>query len=182
MQLLQGCALSTQVIDSFDIDKVLVRIFREKSATGNGAHSDYCRLAGRTINDWLACHENIEEFLRTMQKSNWIIRGEPAVNSRFWNLLQGNPAEMFGVFSAYELQVIYDWIRAGCSSDGRPYTEDHGQTLGQAVPSFRASSRLDAVRGVSLLQTPLQSAGQQLPDLDLQMLIEQFLHLDSDGE
>ena len=89
---------------------------------------------------------------------------------------------MFGVFSAYELQVIYDWIRAGCSSDGRHYTEDHGQTHGQAVPSFRASSRLDAVRGVSLLQTPLQSAGHQLPDLDLQMLIEQFLHLDSDGQ
>ena len=41
-----------------------------------------------------------------MQKSNWIIRGEPAVNGRFWNLLQGNRAEMLGVFSAYELQVV----------------------------------------------------------------------------
>ena len=83
VQFLQGCALSTQVIDSFDVDKELVRIFRKKSATGKGAHSDYCRLAGRTINDWLACHENIQEFLRTMQKSNWIDCGEPAVNSRF---------------------------------------------------------------------------------------------------
>ena len=173
---------TTQLIDSFDIDKEVVRIFRKKSTAGSGAHSDYCRLAGRTVNDWLACPENIEEFLRTMQKSGWIIRGEPVANSRFWNLLQGDRAEMFGVFSAYELQVIHDWVRAECSSDGRPFTEDVSQPHMQKPPSFRVTSRLDAARGVSLLQTPPQKAGQQLLDSDLQMLIEQLLHVDSDGQ
>ena len=169
---------TAQVIDSFDIDKEVVRIFRKKSTAGSGAHSDYCRLAGRTVNEWLACPENIEEFLATMQNSNWIIRGEPATKSRFWNLLQGARAEMFGVFSPYELQVIHDWIRGDSSSDGRPYSEDNHQAHMQASLSFRASSRLDAARGA----TPFQSAGQQLLDPDLQILIEQLLELDSDGQ
>jgi hypothetical protein len=42
-------------------------------------------------------------------------RRAPAENSRFWKLLQGERAEMFGVFSSYELQVIHDWIRGDAS-------------------------------------------------------------------
>jgi hypothetical protein len=30
--------------------------------------------------------------------------------SRFWRLIQGERAEMFGVFSSYEQQVLRDWI------------------------------------------------------------------------
>jgi hypothetical protein len=31
-------------------------------------------------------------------------------HSRFWRLIQGERAEMFGVFSSYEQQVLRDWI------------------------------------------------------------------------
>jgi hypothetical protein len=31
-------------------------------------------------------------------------------HSRFWRLVQGERAEMFGVFSSYEQQVLRDWI------------------------------------------------------------------------
>lgn len=117
-----------------------------------------------------------------MQGSNWICRGEPVASTRVWDVLQGNRVEMFGVFSPYELQVIHDWIRAECSSDGRPYKEENSQIHMQVLPSFRVSSLLNAARGVPLLQTHLQKAGQQLLDPDLQMLIEQMLHLDSDGQ
>ena len=173
---------TTQVMDSFDIDEEIIHIFRKKSIAGSGVHSDYCRLAGRTINEWLACKEGIPEFLKTLQKTNWVVRGEPAAKSRFWNLLQGSRAEMSGVFSPYELQVIYDWIRGESSRDGQPYTEADTENQRLTQPSFRAASRLEAVRSASILQTPLHTTGQQLLDSDLQMLIEQLLHLDSDGQ
>ncbi|RZI98555.1 MAG: iron-containing redox enzyme family protein, partial [Haliea sp.] len=55
-----GCKLSnagvgtTDVIAGFDIDQEVVRILAHKSSAGKGAHSDYCRVAGRHVNDWLS--------------------------------------------------------------------------------------------------------------------------------
>lgn len=57
--------------------------------------------------------------------------------SRFWRLLVGDRAEMFGVFSDYDLQVIFDWIRGLQSvSDGQPPgpTQDPARTR-----TFRAA-------------------------------------------
>jgi hypothetical protein len=45
-----------------------------------------------------------------MESAGWIQRGQEVEHSRFWRLIQGERAEMFGVFSSYEQQVLRDWI------------------------------------------------------------------------
>lgn len=187
---LSNFGVSTQgILDSFDIDKEIIRIFTQKSSAGHGVHSDYCRIGGRTANDWLSSKANIPEFLTALQKANWIVRGEPAHKSRFWHLLQGDRAEMFGVFSHYELQVIRDWICGKSSSDGQPYTETDRHPEALLAPTFRNAHKQAALRGVTPIKTSLPIVGdglkqgqkhkqvQELPDADLQLLIEQLLHL-----
>jgi hypothetical protein len=73
-------------------------------------HSDYCRVAGRSVNDWLADPARIPAFLKALEDAGWIQRGAEVEHSRFWRLIQGERAEMFGVFSSYEQQVLRDWI------------------------------------------------------------------------
>jgi hypothetical protein len=135
---------TTAVIDGFAIDEEVLRILRHKAPAGNGAHSDYCKVAGRAVNDWLGSPEQLPQFLQALQDAGWIKLGEPAANSRFWKLLQGERAEMFGVFSSYELQVIHDWIRGEASRDGAPYTEEEPTNR---RPTFRAMARNGLVAG-----------------------------------
>ncbi|RYY57799.1 MAG: iron-containing redox enzyme family protein, partial [Comamonadaceae bacterium] len=118
-----GCAGpgTTEVIASYQDEREVLRILRHKAPSGSGSHSDYCRVAGRHVNDWLSNPDEMPAFLAALEQAGWIRRGEPAANSRFWKLLQGERAEMFGVFSSYELQVIHDWIRGEASRDGRPH-------------------------------------------------------------
>ena len=165
-----GCKLSeagigtTQVIAGFDIEQEVTGIFARKSVTGHGAHSDYCRVAGRSINDWLARSDSIPAFLAALQQAGWIKRGAPVKESRFWKLLQGERAEMFGVFSPYELQLIHDWIRGDASADGQAYDEP-ALAAGQRRASFRATAQL--------MQQPAadsQLQASQLLDPDLQTL------------
>ncbi|MGQ2980496.1 MAG: iron-containing redox enzyme family protein, partial [Polaromonas sp.] len=173
---------STDVIAGFDIEREVVRIFSHKSAAGHGAHSDYCRVAGRNINDWLARKEDIPEFLGALQKAGWIRRGAPVEESRFWGLLQGARAEMFGVFSPYELQLIHDWIRGDASQDGRAYTEAVGDTHTARRPSFRVAARLAATRGLSTFDVAGANDAQDLLDVDLQALSQQLATLDAAGQ
>jgi hypothetical protein len=113
-------ACTTSVIAAFDLEAELVEIFTAKAAVGRNMHSDYCRVAGRSINDWLGEPKQIPDFLAALESAGWIKRGEDVENSRFWRLIQGERAEMFGVFSSYEQQVLRDWIatprEAGASS------------------------------------------------------------------
>ncbi|MDN8872705.1 hypothetical protein Q0M10_13840, partial [Staphylococcus aureus] len=37
----------------FNLEAEVMRIFTAKSAAGCGAHFDYCRIEGRTVNEWL---------------------------------------------------------------------------------------------------------------------------------
>ena len=131
-----------EVINGFDIDAEVRRILMRKSTAGSGAHSDYCRVAGRSVNDWLSAADGVPSFLSALENAGWIRRGEPAVNSRFWQLLQGDRAEMFGVFSSYELQVIHDWILGADSINGQPYLSAAVDEGSQPVRSFRVSQRL----------------------------------------
>ena len=98
------------VIASFDLESELVRIMAQKARTGKDMHGDYCRVAGKTINAWLADPGQIPALLRAFEDSGWIQRGAPTAESRFWRLIQSERAEMFGVFSSYEQQVLADWI------------------------------------------------------------------------
>jgi len=103
-------ACTTSVIGAFDLEAELVDIFRTKAAIGRNMHSDYCRVAGRSVNDWLADPARIPAFLKALEDAGWIQRGAEVEHSRFWRLIQGERAEMFGVFSSYEQQVLRDWI------------------------------------------------------------------------
>lgn len=172
---------TTDVIHGFDIEAEVVRIFSHKSAAGHGAHSDYCRVGGRNVNDWLARSEDIPDFLAALQKAGWIKRGAPVEESRFWGLLQGSRAEMFGVFSSYELQVIHDWIRGAASQDGQAYTAAAAEGASRQ-PSFRVAARLAATRGELLLDGALQTSSTDVLDSDLQALQQQLPTLDEAGQ
>lgn len=133
---------SEQVIAGFDVECELVRVLAGKVITGQNMHSDYCRVAGKTINAWLADTCQIPALLRAFEDSGWIKRGAAPSESRFWRLIQGERAEMFGVFSTYEQQVLADFIQG-------PKTIDE---LAAAIspPSFRAHQRACARRPVPL--------------------------------
>jgi hypothetical protein len=129
---------TTQVIEGFDIGQEVVRILSHKAGSGSGAHSDYCKVDGRPVNQWLSDPARIPAFLQALEDGGWIVRNAPPEQSRFWRLLQGDRAEMFGVFSAYELQVIHDWIRGEASADGAAYDE---APPARRRPTFRAQVR-----------------------------------------
>jgi len=105
-------ASTTSCIAEFDLQAELVNILAAKSGVGKNMHSDYCRVAGRSVNDWLALPSQIPDFLAALEKAGWIKRGEEVEHSRFWRLVHGEKAEMFGVFNAYEQQVLRDWIQS----------------------------------------------------------------------
>ncbi|SDM23088.1 Iron-containing redox enzyme [Oryzisolibacter propanilivorax] len=133
---------TTQVIRDFDIGAEVLRILAAKAPAGHGAHSNYCRVAGRSVNDWLADAAQMPQFLQALVDSGWVVPDAPPHQSRFWRLLQGERAEMFGVFSAYELQVIHDWLRGEGSSDGQAWDERGAANQSpRRRPSFRAMQR-----------------------------------------
>jgi hypothetical protein len=126
---------TTSVIADFDLQDELVRILAAKSSVGKNMHSDYCRVAGRSVNDWLADPRQVPGFLSALVAAGWIKRGEAVEHSRFWRLIQGERAEMFGVFSAYEQQVLRDWIVSP------PQGAATGATGAQRVLTHRARQR-----------------------------------------
>lgn len=101
---------TNQIIADFDLEQELLSILATKAVTGSQLHSDYCRIGGKTVNEWLAAPKQIPEFVEILVKTGWVRRNEDPSNSRFWNLLVGEKGAMFGVFNTYELQVISDWI------------------------------------------------------------------------
>ncbi len=101
---------TTSIIASFSLHQELLSVFAAKAAAGSKVHSDYCRVAGRTVNEWLSEPGQLPEFLSNMERMGWIKRHQDPCNSRFWKLIHGERAEMFGVFNAYEQQLVYDWI------------------------------------------------------------------------
>lgn len=126
-------------IDSFDITQTLLSTFRAKAKVGAAVHSDYCRVGGRSVSDWLSEPERMLEFLTALEAAGWIKRHEAPENSRFWKLISGERAEMFGVFSSYEQQLIRDWITGDAGLTG---TAQPGTSLPRQ-PSFRAKQRMD---------------------------------------
>jgi len=101
---------TVQVIESFDLEAELARVLAEKSVHGRHMHSDYCKVEGRTVNDWLSNPRDISRFLRELERNGWIRRHRDPAQSRFWRLIDGEGADMFGVFSGYERQLVHDWI------------------------------------------------------------------------
>jgi hypothetical protein len=73
-------------------------------------------LEGQTVNQWLSSPEQLPGFLSAMENKGWIKRHQNPQASRFWQLVEGDGAAMFGVFSPYEKQLLHDWI----AGDWRP--------------------------------------------------------------
>jgi len=142
-------ACTTSVIEEFDLEAELVHIMQEKSVVGQNMHSNYCRVAGRSINDWLADPQQIPRMLLELENAGWIKRGEPAEESRFWKLIQSERAEMFGVFSSYEQQILRDWIATPRTTDAHT-----GPAGGARVISFRARQRALETLGASTAARP----------------------------
>jgi len=97
-------------IASFDLDRELTAVLTDKGRIGAQLHSDYCRIAGRSVTEWLTTPGGMPEFLKALVSAGWIRRGAELQESRFWRLLNDESGAMFGVFDDYEKQLIGDWI------------------------------------------------------------------------
>ena len=101
---------STAVIQAFALEHELVAMLERKRPFGQHMHSDYCRFEGKTVNQWLSQPGQVRGFLQALQDKGWIKRHQAPEDSRFWQLIDGAGAAMFGVFSGYEKQLLRDWI------------------------------------------------------------------------
>ncbi|WP_166217011.1 iron-containing redox enzyme family protein [Pseudomonas atagonensis] len=101
---------SRALIEGFDLQAELLAMLERKCPFAQHMHSDYCRFEGKTVNQWLAEPAHLPGFLQALQNKGWIKRHEDPQASRFWQLIDGDGAAMFGVFSAYEKQLVHDWI------------------------------------------------------------------------
>lgn len=104
------------LIERFDLRGELLAALERKRVFGQFMHADHCRLQKRTINQWLSEPGVMPGFLDAMQAQGWIRRGVDPALSRWWQMIEGPSAPMFGVFSAYEKQLWYDWIAADWQS------------------------------------------------------------------
>lgn len=107
---------AVDVVHSFDLEHELTEMLKAKSELGSQMHSDHCRIGGRTVNHWLAEPDRMPDFLETLADKGWLRQGQDPRDSRFWQLIQGEAAPMFGVFSPYEQQLLLDWL-AGNAND-----------------------------------------------------------------
>lgn len=144
-------ASTVSVISSFDLEEELVRLLAEKSRFGKLMHSDYCRIGGKTVNQWLEEPASISAFLAELQKGKWIVRGVDAGESRFWRLIDAAGGEMFGVFSGYEKQVLREWIE-----------NDHPP---RRLPTFRAARRSQNPSPSGKIDTPASLSGDAMDSL-----------------
>lgn len=101
---------SNAVIDEFDLERELLAMLERKRLVAGRVHSDHCRIDGRTVNQWLGAPGRMGAFLDALQARGWIRRHRDPRDSHFWQLIDGQQAAMFGVFSPYERQLLHDWI------------------------------------------------------------------------
>ncbi|MDH0748192.1 iron-containing redox enzyme family protein [Pseudomonas sp. GD03842] len=151
------------VIADFDLEKAVVAMLERKRTFGQYMHSDYCRLEGLTVNEWLSEPGRSKDFLTALENRGWIKRNHPPEESRFWQLIAGPKAVMFGVFSGYEMQLLGDWIAGDWQSE-----ETHDP--------FRAHFR----RRTAATTVPTDSNGP-VPGEHLISLLSPALHATPEG-
>lgn len=124
------------VIEAFDLETELIDMFERKRAFGQQMHSDFCRIGGRTVNEWLSRPGEIPGFLKALEERGWIKRHEDPANSRFWQLVDGPDAQMFGVFTGFEKQLLRDWIAGDWFGDA-----ESSSSAGGRAKAFRPRKR-----------------------------------------
>lgn len=97
-------------IRRFDLEQEVLAMLERKRRFAMNIHSDRSRLLGCPLNQWLSQGGQMHRLLSALQARGWIRRHEAPSASRFWQLIDGKGASMFGVFSPYEKQLIHDWI------------------------------------------------------------------------
>jgi len=155
-------ASTLSVIDGFDPEREVRRVFEKKAAVGQFLHSDYCRFEGHTVNQWLA--EDVERFLAVLQQRGWITRNQDPRDSRFWQLISGEQAPMFGVFSAHELQLIHDWMAGDWLAE---------QQTARGKPNLRLAQR----QGRQQAATPARPQPNNDFDQEARLLEQQLAQL-----
>jgi hypothetical protein len=110
---------SMDIAAGFDLESELLAALERKRAFARHLHSDRCRFDGRTVNEWLSAPGSFPAFLHVLQQQGWILRDRDPAESRFWQLVEGPQAAMFGVFSPYEKQLLHDWIAADWTGSKR---------------------------------------------------------------
>lgn len=98
------------VIEHFDLERELLAMLERKRRLAVNVHSDRSRVQGCSLNQWLGKAGQLPRLLAALQARGWIRRHEAPRASRFWQLVEGEGATMFGVFSPYEKQLLHDWI------------------------------------------------------------------------
>ncbi|MFK0310354.1 iron-containing redox enzyme family protein [Pseudomonas sp. NPDC090233] len=136
------------LISRFDLEAQLMALLARKRVFGQFMHADRCRLQQRTVNQWLADPEAMPAFLQALQAQGWIKRGQDPAGSRWWSLINGPGAPMFGVFNAYEKQLWHDWIADGWQTPQRrvppgAWEAELNQTL--AMPAREATADIDTL-------------------------------------
>ncbi len=177
---LNDVGLSTlDIIKHFDLQGEVVRVLQSKANIGQFMHSDRCVIGGKTVNDWLQDNDQVALFLYEMEKTGWIKRHQDPEQSPFWKVIAGEKAAMFGVFTAYEQQVIYDWIAGDAlesmpmlSRLGRPWRMVERQSKAQdEARNSRYSNVYDFHSGNRI--------GKKLPETDFnqdQLSFERYVH------
>jgi len=127
---------SRAIIESFDVYREVLDMLERKRPFGQHMHSDYCKFEGKTVNQWLAVPGQLEGFLEALQGKGWIKRHQDPQDSRFWTLIEGAGAAMFGVFSPYEKQLLHDWIAGDWLEKGprRSPRRAHGASCEPPMP------------------------------------------------
>ena len=120
-------------------------MLEDKARVARHMHSDFCRIDGRTINEWLGSSGQIAALLDALQQKGWIKRHQDPANSRFWRLIQSNRAPMFGVFSDYELQLLHDWIAGEWLEEQQLRITGRRGSPSQQDPLVEASHRNEEV-------------------------------------
>lgn len=122
------------IIQSFDLEKETIAMLERKGRFGRHLHSDFCRIGGRTVNQWLTVPGRIPQFLEALTRAGWIRRHKDPSRSRLWQLIEAPNAPMSGVFSRFEQQLIHDWIAGDWLDDSAaPAQWSNGSIPGSAA-------------------------------------------------
>jgi hypothetical protein len=104
-----------------------------------------------------------------LERKGWIKRNQSPQDSRFWRLIEGNTAAMFGVFSGYEKQLLHDWIVGDWQDSQRPKPIPRDHTVSDTGDAFEAQDpELIALRKYLSDQSPHQQLQALIPWLSAQ--------------
>jgi len=148
---------SRAIIEGFDLTRELLAMLERKRVFGQDMHSDYCRFEGKTVNQWLAAPGQLSGFLQALQDKGWIKRHQDPQASRFWQLIEGDGASMFGVFNDYEKQLLHDWIAGDRAPATRPVP---ARRRSRAAPAVTVSAQDPDVRQLNAALHGLDGHGQ----------------------